>query len=75
MNHSGLQQFGFPELVVVCTVAVLLFWGGRIPALTLRLREAFNRFRGGGPGSPSHPILANDSRILNRKHRKTGKTN
>jgi hypothetical protein len=60
-----MQLIGFPDLVVFGTVAVLLLWGKRIPEVALKLKEAFNSR--GGPGSPSHPIPADDSRFLNRK--------
>jgi Sec-independent protein translocase protein TatA len=65
-----IQQLGFPEVVVFCTVAVLLLWGNKIPDLARNLNEAMDNFRGnfrGGPGSPSHPIPADDSKLLNRK--------
>jgi Sec-independent protein translocase protein TatA len=61
-----MQQIGLPELVLLGTVAALLLWGSKIPVAALKLREALDNFRG-GPGSPSHPIPANDSRLLNRK--------
>jgi len=61
-----MQQIGFPEFVVFCTVAVLLFWGNKIREAALKLREALTNFRG-GPGSPCHPIPADDSKLLNRK--------
>jgi Sec-independent protein translocase protein TatA len=61
-----MQQLGFPELVLFCTVAILLFWGDKIPDVARKLNEGLNNFRG-GPGSPSHPIPANDSSLLNRK--------
>jgi hypothetical protein len=31
------------------------------------IEDFISRFRGGGPGSPSHPLPANDSRILLRR--------
>jgi hypothetical protein len=41
-------------------VAVVLFWGDKLgPAI----RDLFR----GGPRPPSHPIPADDSRILNRR--------
>jgi Sec-independent protein translocase protein TatA len=65
-----MQQIGLPELVVIFTVAILLFWGKNIPDMALNLKEALNNLRG-GPGSPSHPLPANDSRLLNRKRRRS----
>jgi len=65
-----MQQNWSPEVVVFCTVAVLLFWGNKIPVVALKLNEAITKFRG-GPGSPSHPIPANDSMLLNRKIRRS----
>jgi Sec-independent protein translocase protein TatA len=61
-----MQQLGFPELVVVCSVAALLCWGNKIPEVARTLNEAISNFRG-GPRSPSHPIPADDSKFLNRK--------
>jgi Sec-independent protein translocase protein TatA len=63
-----MQQIGFPELVVVFTLAILLFCGKNIPDVALNLKEVLNNLRG-GPGSPSHPIPADDSRLLKRKRR------
>jgi Sec-independent protein translocase protein TatA len=68
-----MQQLGFPELVLFCTVAILLFWGNKIPDFARNLNDAIANFRGnfrGGPGSPSHPIPADDSKHLNRKIRR-----
>jgi Sec-independent protein translocase protein TatA len=69
-----MQQIGFPELILFSTVAVLLCWGNKIPGVALKLNEAIANFRGnfrGGPGSPSHPIPADDSKLLNRKIRRS----
>jgi Sec-independent protein translocase protein TatA len=63
-----MNQIGFPELVVIFTVAMLLFWGKNIPDIAMKLEEALNNLRG-GPGSPTHPIPANDSKLLTRKRR------
>ena len=71
-----MQQFGLPELVVVCTVTILLCWGNKISDLARNLNEAIDNFRGnfrGGPGSLSHPIPANDSKLLNRKIHRSAK--
>jgi hypothetical protein len=66
-----MQHLGFSELILFGTVAVLLLWGSKIPLVASRLIAALENIRRGGPGSPSHPIPANDSRILNRKNRKS----
>jgi hypothetical protein len=66
-----VQHLGVSELIVFGTVAVLLLWGSKIPLVLSRLVAALENIRRGGPGSPSHPIPANDSRILNRKNRKS----
>jgi hypothetical protein len=66
-----MQHLGFPELILFGTVAVLLLWGSKIPLVVSRLVAALENIRRGGPGSPSHPIPADDSRILNRKNRKS----
>jgi len=61
-----MRYIGFPEIlstpmvVVLFMVAVVLFWGDKLgPAI----RDLFR----GGPRPPSHPIPADDSRILNRR--------
>jgi hypothetical protein len=69
-----MQQIGLPELVLFGTVASLLLWGNKIPVAALKLREALDNFRG-GPGSPPHPLPANDSRLLNRKRDASDKKN
>jgi len=61
-----MQLLGFPELVVICTVTVLVFWGNKIPEAARVLNEAIANFRG-GPRSPSHPIPGDDSKHLRRK--------
>jgi hypothetical protein len=35
------------------------------------LNEAFDRFRGGGPRPPTHPLPANDRFLTLRKRRRT----
>jgi len=66
-----MQHFGFPELILFGTVAALLLWWSKIPLVASGLIAALENFRRGGPGSPSHPIPANDSKILNRRNRKS----
>jgi hypothetical protein len=55
-----MRYIGFPEILAIFMVAVVLFWGDKLgPAI----RDLFR----GGPRPPSHPIPADDSRILNRR--------
>jgi len=63
----GMGSLGIPELVFVLALALVLFGPQKLPDLGTKLAEAINRFRGGGPGSPTHPIPANDSPVLNRR--------
>src|ERR1700676_1215023 len=61
-----VHDVGFPELIVVLVVPILLFWGGNFgpPLKTIQ-----DMFRGGPPPPfppPSHPLPGDDSRILNR---------
>jgi hypothetical protein len=61
-----MHALGLPELMGLVVVGALLF--------DRRLQEKVARslttlFRGGGPGSPSHPIPSNDSAFLLRKRR------
>src|SRR6266481_2138942 len=58
-----VKPIGAVELSVLLGVAVLLIGGKN---LAIRLQEAFDDFRG-GPGSPSHPLPADDSKLLNRR--------
>ena len=46
-----MQHFGFPELVVVMVVAVLLFGGMNLQEVARRVAESISNFRGGGPRS------------------------
>jgi hypothetical protein len=57
-----MQHPNIPELLVILAVIALMFTGN-----VRRIAEVISRFRGGGPGSPSHPLPADDSRILTRK--------
>jgi hypothetical protein len=55
-----MRYIGFPEILAIFMVAVVLFWGDKLgPAI----RDLFR----GGPRPPSHPIPADDSTILNRR--------
>ena len=58
-----MRYIGITELLVMFVMAIVLFNGKEKFA---RILEALSNFRGGGPGSPSHPIPADDSKILNR---------
>jgi len=62
-----MPQIGFPELVVLLAMGMLLFGGVNVRQVAQVLAEGISKFRGGGPGSPSHPIPADDSKVLNRK--------
>jgi hypothetical protein len=52
------------DLLLVLVVAFLVIFGGKYA-------QAFrDQFRG-GPRPPSHPLPADDSRILNRRRRRS----
>jgi hypothetical protein len=59
-----MQYIGVPELLVILLVAMLLHSGKDIME---KIIEAIRNLKGGGPGSPSHPIPADDSRLPTRK--------
>lgn len=61
-----MQHLGLPELLVILVVGMLLSRGRSIQAIA----EALSQFKNGGPGSPSHPIPGDDSRILLRKRKR-----
>jgi hypothetical protein len=64
-----MQQIGIQEVIVLFVTAILLC-GMNLRELALRTAEAISDFRSNfprGPGSPSHPIPAGDSKIINRK--------
>jgi hypothetical protein len=53
------------EMFTIVAGLVMLFWSKELADV---LRTIVSRFRGGGgPGSPSHPLPANDSRLLKRR--------
>jgi len=53
-----MRHIGFPELIVVSTIAVLLL---------LRVGPAIRDLFRGVPRPPSHPIPGDDSRFLTRR--------
>jgi len=61
-----MQHIGTPELMVLLLLAIILFGPKSFRQVTQELTDALSNFRG-GPGSPSHPVPANDSRLLSRK--------
>lgn len=58
MHH----HLNLPELFAILAVMALMFSGN-----TRKIAEVISQFRGGGPGSPTHPISSGDSGILTRK--------
>jgi Sec-independent protein translocase protein TatA len=60
------MHIGFPEMMVLLVGAILLYSGSNFRELAQGIIEGISNFRG-GPGSPSHPIPADDSNLLNRK--------
>lgn len=66
---SRLGQLSAPEMFLVFVVAILLFAAKSWREFYDALYEGISNFRNfrGGPGSPSHPIPANDSYIVNRR--------
>lgn len=65
-----MRQVGLPELLVFLVAAVLLAGGKKVGDIAQGFADAINTIKGGGPGSPSHPIPADDSRLLTRKRTK-----
>jgi hypothetical protein len=61
-----MSDFGWPEVIVILVVAILLFGGGKFGPAIRALQEMFR----GGPRPPfpppSHPVPGDDSEILNR---------
>ena len=64
----AMKYVGTQELIVLFVVVLVLFGPKSLKELAADLGNAMNNFRG-GPGSPSHPVPADDSRLLNRKSR------
>ena len=49
------RSIGFPELVVILVVAVLLFGGKKIPKLAKGLGEGIKNFKGAMKEDQNHP--------------------
>ena len=50
---ASMQGIGFPELVVLGVLALLLFGGKHIPAVARGLAEGLSNLRGG----PARPLI------------------
>ena len=50
-----MQSIGFPELLVILGVAVLLFGGKKIPELAKGLGEGIRNFKTSLKGEPEKP--------------------
>lgn len=55
--------------IVLFLLGLSLIGGKHLKEIAAQLQQAIDNFRGGGR-PPSHPLPANDSRILNRKRAK-----
>jgi hypothetical protein len=51
-------------MIVLVGGGTLLIWGKTLFRL---LRNQISNFRGGGPGTPSHPLPSGDSSLLTRR--------
>ena len=54
----GMETIGFPELLVILGVAVLLFGGKKIPELAKGLGEGIRNFKTALKGDPEKPEAA-----------------
>ena len=61
MNYYSVALF-----LIASAIIALSFKSWMLDALI----EAINRFRGGGPPSPMHPLPSNDGALLRRKRTK-----
>jgi len=60
----------YADLLLILTVGLALCFAKNISANISAVVEEFDRnFRGGGPRPPSHPLPADDSKILNGRRR------
>jgi len=60
-------------LLIFVAAATLCYRRWMVDALIEAIDEIANNFRGGGPPTPMHPSLANDSAYLRRRSHKIGK--
>jgi hypothetical protein len=51
-------------------MAILVFRRGSLDALTEAINDFINRFRGGGPPRPMHPLPGDDGVLVRRRSRK-----
>lgn len=62
----------YADLLIILTMGVAVCFAKDIRRMIDMTIEEFERsFRGGGPRPPTHPLPADDSRILNRKPRRS----
>jgi hypothetical protein len=62
--NQAVRPVGILELLTAIGILVVVAIG---VAVRNSLSEAISNFRGGGPRPPSHPLPADDSRLLNRR--------
>ena len=58
-----METLGFPELLVILGVAVLLFGGKKIPELAKGLGEGIRHFKTALKGEPEKPATAEVPKI------------
>jgi len=64
-----MPEKSVPELIFLFTAVLLVLGGVNFRELALKIAELISNFPN-GPGSGSHPLPADDSRILLRKRRR-----
>lgn len=62
-----MKSIGWPELLIILVIAAFVFRLSRTGDVINALIHLAERFRGGGPGSPSHPVPADDSTLVRRQ--------
>ena len=65
----GAAEARVVVIAVSLATAVCLFVVDYPPGILQVLREALERFRGGGPPTPMHPSPADDGALLRRRKR------